>query len=128
MRLNPIKLCVYLAGFDGQLSSIINSGSADIHLSRITASSDITIKDSGNLNLKVADSCLDTSLFRLTTTNLTLAESLKSANVTKEGDVVVIHPVGRGENVVLVNCAKSNVMFETASWQEMIEAKLKNKT
>lgn len=128
MRLNPIKLCVYLAGFDGQLSSIINSGSAEIHLSRITASSDITIKDSGNLNLKVADSCLDTSLFRLTTTNLTLAESLKSANVTKEGDVVVIHPVGRGENVVLVNCAKSNVVFETASWQEMIEAKLKNKT
>lgn len=67
-------------------------------------------------------------MFRLTTTNLTLAENLKSANVTKEGNVVVIQPQGHGENVVLVNCAKSNVILETASWQEMIETKLKNKT
>ncbi|KAL1501905.1 hypothetical protein ABEB36_007139 [Hypothenemus hampei] len=111
-----------LTGFDGQLSAIINSGSADVYLSRITASSDITLKDpQGILLLKTSEACRDSTMFKISARKL-------NNTLTAENGTVIIKPDGddNGENVVLINC-ENDVRMETVSWQEMMELQLKNK-
>ncbi|XP_066256725.1 protein FAM185A [Euwallacea similis] len=118
---------VILTGFDGQLSMVINNGCADIHLSRIMGSSDITIKDSGSLILKLTDSCCDSNMFKIASPRVTLMNTIKDSSIIKEENMVVLNSESISANVVLVNCLNSNVKVETTSWQEMIEMKLKNK-
>ncbi|KAF7268213.1 hypothetical protein GWI33_018672 [Rhynchophorus ferrugineus] len=72
-----VKGNLFLTGFDGQLSAVINSGSADIHLSRITGNSEINLKDSSNLLLKLTDSCQENTGFKINAQDVILPKILK---------------------------------------------------
>ncbi|KAH1022415.1 hypothetical protein HUJ04_011820 [Dendroctonus ponderosae] len=115
-----------LTGFDGQLSTVINSGSADIHLSRISGSSDITLKEVGDLILKLTDSCRESTLFKIISPSISVEGPIGSEAI-KEENLVILKPEGNSDSVMLVNCSKSPVKVQATSWQEMIEMKLKNK-
>ncbi|CAG9769641.1 unnamed protein product [Ceutorhynchus assimilis] len=115
-----------LNSFDGQLSALLNSGSADVHLSRIHGNSDITLKDSGDLILKLAESCQDFTTFRITSPNVSFPDAVKS-EINKNENLVVLRPEASDDNTVLVNCSNANVKVESTSWQEMMQMKLKNK-
>ncbi|XP_030767684.1 uncharacterized protein LOC115891372 [Sitophilus oryzae] len=120
-----VKGNLVLTGFDGELSAIINSGSADIHLSRIIANSDITLKDNGKLNLKFTDSCQDYTKFKVVCPNVTLSENIKS-DISKIENAVVLQPTeGQFDASVLINC--QNAALESTTWHEMVQMKLKNK-
>ncbi|KAJ8957605.1 hypothetical protein NQ314_006531 [Rhamnusium bicolor] len=111
-----------VTGFDGKLTTILEKGSADIQLSRITNDSEINILN-GTLNLKIADACQDYIQFEVQAEDCDIAENIKST-VTKSNEVVILTPDTYKENTVFVNCLNGRVNIESASWHDMIKLKL----
>ncbi|XP_050314589.1 uncharacterized protein LOC126749028 [Anthonomus grandis grandis] len=121
-----VKGNLVLTGFDGQLSTILNSGSADVHLSRLTGDSNITLNGNGNLILRMADTCQDCTTLKIVSPNVDLQDIVRS-EIEKTNDGVLLKPEVQSNNSMLVNCLKSDVKLKSTSWQEMIKMKVKNK-
>lgn len=115
-----------LAGFDGQLSAVINSGSADIHLSRITGNSEISLKHGNNFVLKLTDSCQENTGLKIFAHEVILPKILKY-QVDRSDDCIILKPNVEPEHMVNINCSNSKITLENTSWEDMMKMKIKNK-
>lgn len=115
----------FLVGFDGKLKTVIDKGSANIQISRISDDSEINLLN-GSLILKLAEACQDYTEFRIKTLDWEIPESLKMTVRNCDG-VVHLMPDSNSDNIVKVNCMHGSVDVDSASWQDMIKMKLKNK-
>lgn len=100
-----------LVVFDGKLEAVLNSGTADVFLSRILADSFVSIKEGGVLNLKVVENCFDNTAFRIETK--TFETNLR--DYAKQLNVFVVEPKQRQEHVFNVACRDGCVTIEQAT-------------
>lgn len=112
-----------LAGFDGKLLTILDKGSANIQIVRITENSEINILN-GTLNLKLAEACQDFLQINLNCKDWTLADNMKFTAKSCD-ETVVLKPDVNDEHTLVVNCLNGHVNIDSASWQDMIKMKLK---
>ncbi|CAH1173534.1 unnamed protein product, partial [Phaedon cochleariae] len=109
-----------LTCFDGKLSSVLEKGSASIHLSRISDDSQIIIKD-GSLALKLSESCQEYSKFMIKSNDCDIGFD---SNISTQGGISLI-PKIQEESKVVVDCQKGRVSVESVSWQEIMKQTLK---
>ncbi|KAJ8934978.1 hypothetical protein NQ318_014145 [Aromia moschata] len=114
-----------LNGFDGDLKALVEKGSANIQLSRITKDSEINMLN-GTLNLKLGDACQDYVQFKIQAKGCDISDNIKSTVQTVDKGVVLTPDINN-ESTVLVNCVNGTVNVESASWQDMIKSKLKKR-
>ncbi|XP_060528137.1 uncharacterized protein LOC132703089 [Cylas formicarius] len=112
-----------LAGFDGQLSAIINSGSADIHLSRINGTSTLTVSD--KIELKVSEECLQSTRFEI---NCNEISNNTDQVLIRNGNKSSLVPEGEVKASMLVNCPRGYVNVQRTTWKDMILTKVKSNT
>lgn len=113
------------AGFDGKIKTVIDKGSANIQISRITDNSELNILN-GSLILKLSEACQEYTEFRIKTLDWEIPDNFKMTVRNCDG-VVHLIPDLHDDNIVKVNCMNGSVDVESASWQDMIKMKLKNK-
>lgn len=104
---------------------MLDNGSANIQLARITDASEINIMN-GSLNLKLANACQNQTGFKINTLDWEIPENLKMVVRNKDGSVNLV-PEFHEENIVKVNCMQGSVVVDSTSWQDMIRERLKNK-
>lgn len=116
------KFYCFAVGFDGRLKTVVDKGSANIHLSRINEQSEVTIIN-GSLALKLSDSCQDYTRFRIKTLDYEISNRIKMVPKNSEGILNLLPDINE-QNIVNINCMNGSVDVDSASWQDMVRIKL----